>query len=177
MPGGPSFFLATLFASLRASNAIEEFRLRLRPEAVWLHERVDVGSTVLRHDETFGFAYFAWCDSFARFEQDARVEVDRVAASTGALDPQDERDDLVYHSVLPWIRLTGFIHARRRRPLDSIPRIVFGKHFEREGERWLPVCVDAHHALIDGLHVGRWLARFEQELATVATAEPDALPG
>lgn len=171
-PGGPSFFLGTMYASLRASNAVEEFRLRLRPDGVWLHDRIDIGSTVMRGDETFGFAYFAHADSWQQFNRAASAEVERVARSTGATDPRDDRDDLIHHSVLPWIRLTSFAHARRRNPLDSVPKIVFGRHFEREGERWMPVAVDVHHALADGLHVARWLERLESELALVGAEPP-----
>jgi chloramphenicol O-acetyltransferase type A len=165
--GGPSFFLASLYASTRASNSIEEFRLRLRAEGVWLHERVHAGSTVLRQDGTFGFAYFDERPDLASFVERGRAEIARVERETGMVEPRDERDDLVHHSVLPWIRFTGFTHARRQRPLDSVPKVVFGKHFERDGERWMPVAVDVHHALADGLHVAKWLERFEAELAAV----------
>lgn len=176
-PGGPSFFLASLFAALCASNATEEFRYRLRPEGVWRWDRIDIGSTVLRRDETFGFAYFAHASTWTEFERSGRIEAERASVATGPLDPQDERDDLVHTTVLPWIRLTGFAHARRHARGDSVPKIVFGKHFERAGERWLPVAVDVHHALADGLHVGRWLERFESELEQVAAAPPlDAKP-
>lgn len=164
-PEGPSFFLGALYASLRAANAVEQLRLRLRPEGVWLHDRIHAGSTVLRADETFGFGYFEFEPSWASFEEHGRAVLAAVAAGSGALDPQDERDDLIHYSVLPWIRFTSFAHARRHRALDSVPRIVFGRHHERDGERWMPVSVEAHHALVDGLHVARFLERFEAELA------------
>ena len=49
-PGGPPFFLASLFLMLRAANETEAFRLRLRRRGVWLHDRVAVGPTILRAD-------------------------------------------------------------------------------------------------------------------------------
>ncbi|MGQ0563112.1 MAG: CatA-like O-acetyltransferase [Gemmatimonadota bacterium] len=57
-PDAPSFFLASLYLSLRAANQQPEFRLRLRPDGVWAHDTIHGGSTVLRENETFGFAYF-----------------------------------------------------------------------------------------------------------------------
>src|SRR5918992_16560 len=54
--GAPPFFLTSLFLMLNAANAVEAFRLRLRSRGVWRHDRIAVGPTILRTDETFGFA-------------------------------------------------------------------------------------------------------------------------
>jgi chloramphenicol O-acetyltransferase type A len=159
-PGGPSFFLSTLFLSLRAANQVEPFRLRLRPEGVWRHDCIHAGSTVLRPDETFGFAYFEYADDYARFEARGRAVIEQAKGAAG-LDPQDERDDLIHYSVLPWIRFTSVSHARKYGGNDSVPKIVFGRRFERDGDVWMPVSVEAHHALVDGLHVARFLEAFE----------------
>jgi chloramphenicol O-acetyltransferase type A len=75
------------------------------------------------------------------------------------------RDDVIYHTSLPWVSFTSFAHARNKGRGESIPRIVFGK-FSREGDRLLmPFSVEVHHALMDGLHVGRYLSRMEEGLA------------
>jgi chloramphenicol O-acetyltransferase type A len=44
--GGPPFFLTSLFLMLRAANATEAFRLRLRKRGVWRYDRVAVGPTL-----------------------------------------------------------------------------------------------------------------------------------
>lgn len=160
---GPSFFLACLHASMRAANAVPEFRQRLRAERIWEHERVEAGATILRADDTFGFAYFAWADDFERFESPARDEIARVAGEAGPSDPRDDRDDLIHHSVLPWLRFTAFGNARRGGG-ESIPKVVFGGHGERDGRRRMPVAIQVHHALVDGLHVARYVERLEREL-------------
>jgi chloramphenicol O-acetyltransferase type A len=161
--GGPSFFLGCMFASMGAANAVAEFRRRLRPEGIWEHERVDVGATVLRADDTFGFAYFPWNDDFQAFQEAGRAEVARVAASQGGADPRDHRDDLVPHSVLPWLRFTSFTNARRGEG-ESTPKVVFGRHAARGRRRVLPVAIEVHHALVDGLHVSRYVERLGAEL-------------
>lgn len=162
---GPSFFLATLYLSLMAANHVEEFRLRLRPAGVWCHERIHGGSTILRSDETFGFGYFEFVDDFTEFQARGRAVIAEVKNPDGKLDPQEQRDDLMHYSVLPWIRFTSFAHARKTSGTDSIPKIVFGKRFKRAGDVWMPISVEVHHALVDGLHVGRFLESFEAALA------------
>src|SRR3954471_4125860 len=52
-PGGPSFFLATVFLALRAVNEIEAFRTRVRGAGAFIHDRVSITPTVLRSDDTF----------------------------------------------------------------------------------------------------------------------------
>lgn len=160
---GRSFFLATLFESLRAANQIDELKLRLRHDGVWRHDRIHAGSTVLRANETFGFGYFEFVDEYDEFERRGRQEIEAVR-SADTLEPLAERDDVIHYSVLPWIRFTSFTHARRSSALDSVPKIVFGKRFERGNDLWMPVAVDAHHALVDGLHVARFLEAFQSGL-------------
>ena len=160
-----SFFLVCLYLSLQAANEIEPFRYRLRDHRVTVYEVIHGSSTVLREDGTFGFAYFDYRDDFRRFHEQAKVSLAGVRSGEGELDPRPEKDDLIHYSVIPWVRFTGLLHARRI-PTggDSVPKIVFGKHRERDGRRWMPISVEAHHALMDGLEVGQFLERYQELL-------------
>ncbi len=157
--GGPSFFLACLYLSLRAANEIEELRYRLRGDRVWVHDVVHGSSTVLRGDDTFGFGYFEYEADFRRFHERGRRELERARAGAG-LDLRD-RDDVIHYTVIPWVAFTSFDHARHRGGGESVPKLVFGKHFQAGGARKMPLSVEVHHALVDGLHVGRFFERFE----------------
>lgn len=159
---GGSFFLGALYLSLQAANEIEEFRLRIRGDEVVVHPRVSGGSTVLRADETFGFGYFEYDDDYPRFEKRGR-EVLAAARAPGPLNDRRDRDDWIYYSVLPWFSFTSFSHARRCPTVESNPRIVFAKRRSRRDGTWrMAVSVEVHHALVDGLHVARFLERFEE---------------
>ena len=160
-PAVPSFFLTTLFLMSRAVNGVEALQLRLRPRGVWRHDAVAVGATVRREDETFGFARLEPADTLKGFVTAGKASVAN-AMRGGKLEPQTETDDVVYHSVLPWFRFTSYTNALRR--TDSIPRIVFGRAVP-EGRRMLmPVAVEVHHALVDGLDVAKFFDRFGREL-------------
>ena len=160
-PEGPSFFLATLHLSLTAANEIEEFRYRIRGHRVLIHDFLHASSTVLRSDGTFGFAYFELDSAFSRFQEQGEETLARVGGSTGTLDPLEERDDLIHYSVIPWVSFTSFSHARNWGKGDSVPKLTFGKHFQDGEKRRMPVSVEVHHALMDGLHVGRFFERFQ----------------
>lgn len=164
---GPSFFAASLWCSLAAANEIDEFRLRIRGEGVVVFPALHGGSTVLLPDGTFRFAYYDWDRDFDRFVQQVGRVLDRVKMESGPLDPQDHRDDLIHYSVIPWVSFTSFAHARRWGTDDAIPKIVFGKHRETDGRRLMPVSVEVHHALVDGLHVGKFYELFQRRLEEV----------
>lgn len=161
---GVPFSLAYHFLSLRAANEIEPFRYRLRGDRVLVHGRIDCGTTVPVGDDRFAFAYFEYAEDFRTFRQGFNEEMARIAARDGALEPREDCDDLIHYTVLPWMSFTSFSHARRDGKEDSIPKIVFGKTYESEGKLLMPHSVEVHHALMDGLHVGRYFERFQNLL-------------
>ncbi|MEJ7758090.1 MAG: CatA-like O-acetyltransferase [Gemmatimonadaceae bacterium] len=161
-PDGPLFSLSAIFLALRCANETEAFRRRIRGDGVWVHDQIAISPTVLRSDETFAFARLDPADSFADFLRLNSVEL-RRARQPGALVAGHSDDDVIYHSTLPWVRFTGVSNAMPGGD-DSIPRIVFGK-CSKVGEGWrLPVGVEVHHAVADGIDVGRYLERLERSL-------------
>ncbi len=158
---GLSFFVAYHFLSTKTANEVEPFRYRLRGERVLVHERVDAGAIVLLPDESFTFVYFDFAEDFRAFHADARAIIERARAEPPPLDARADRDDLLYHSVIPWVSFTSISHARDSRRQSGIPKISFGKYREAGGRVLMPVSVEVHHALMDGLHVGRYFERLE----------------
>ena len=159
-----SFFKGSLYLSLKAANEIEPFRYRIREDKIIVHEKIDAGSTILNDDETFSFGYFDYRANFKKFEDKAAKELARLANKEKSLDPADERDDLIYYSMIPWISFTSFSHARQPGESDSIPKIVFGKYAEQNGRIKMPVSIEVHHSLMDGIHVGKFFKLFQSYL-------------
>jgi len=162
---GLPFFLTYHYLALRAANEVEPFRYRLRGGRVLVHDRIDMGTTVLLGDERFAFCYFEDDDDFARFAAKAGAALEHLRAGGGLLEPRDDRDDLVHCSVIPWVSFTSFAHARKLGRQDSVPKLVFGRYFEDRGVFKMPVSVEVHHALMDGLHVGRYFEILESYFA------------
>ena len=158
------FFLTYHYLALKAANEVEPFRYRLRGHRVLVHDRIGMGTTILLDGERFGFCYFDWDDDFSRFVAQGTAALETLRAGDGRLEPRKDRDDLIHGSVLPWIAFTSFSHARKRDPEDSVPKIVFGKVFQDR----MPVSIEVHHALMDGVHVGRYLERLESYFANPA---------
>ncbi len=158
------FSLAIHYFVLRCANETDSFRYRLQDGKVVVYEVINGGTTVLLPNESFAYAYFDYQRNFETFISGMATAVEEIRSSTGPLKPT-MRDDVIYHTTLPWISFTSFAHARTKGRGDSIPRIVFGK-FSKDGQRTImPLSIEVHHALMDGLHVGRYLSRLEEALA------------
>jgi len=159
---GVSVSLAYIYFALRVANEIEPFRYRLKEDKVIVHDVINGGSTVLLPNESFSYAYFDYHENFETFFLGAAKSIKRVQAE-GLLKPT-MRDDLIYFTILPWVSFTSFAHARTPGRGESVPRIAFGKFTVENKRTLLPISVEVHHALMDGLHVGRYLNRFEEAL-------------
>jgi chloramphenicol O-acetyltransferase type A len=49
-------------------------------------------------------------------------------------------------------------------PVDSVPRIAWGKYFAKDNRLEMPLSAQVHHALMDGIHVGRYFALVQEHL-------------
>lgn len=167
-----SVSLSFHYLALRAANEIESFRYRLRNGKVVVHEAIHGGTIVLMPNESFNFAYFNYYEDFARFIPEAQESVNRAQSGDEPFDP-DPSDDRIHFTVLPWVTFTSFAHARNWGREDSIPKIAFGKFTTTNNQTLLPISVEVHHALMDGLHVGRFISRMEALLAEPESFLPD----
>ena len=159
------FSIACHFLSLKTANEVEAFRYRLRGDRVVIHDRIHGASTVLLDNQSFKFYHFAFDEDFQQFQIGAKAALARARSTADSLDNQPERDDLIYYSVLPWISFTSFAHARQSDRHDSIPKIVFGKYFSEGETIKMPLSVEVHHALMDGVHVGQYFQKLQDYLS------------
>jgi chloramphenicol O-acetyltransferase type A len=162
---GASFTVALVYVLARAANEVPEFRQRMRGEEVALHAAVHPSITVLADDGTFRFVTLRYEAAFGHFAADATPRIER-ARRAESLWSEPDRDDLLFMTAIPWVAFTGMIHPVPLDPPDSVPRIAWGKYRDVGGRLAMPLNVQAHHALVDGVHVGRFFGCVERLLAS-----------
>jgi chloramphenicol O-acetyltransferase type A len=152
---GFSITVVIAYLITRTANSIPEFRYRIRPEAVVEHEVVHPSTTILTRDDLFTFCWFDYHESFRLFYVNA---VERVASAKlhPTLENIPGRDDFLYMTAIPWVSFTSFIHPMHLQPPDSVPRFAWGKFFQENDRLLMPLGVQAHHALMDGFHMGKF---------------------
>jgi|SRR5690554_158053 len=162
---GNSFFAHYLHKSMIAVNSVEELRLRIVDNKVALFEKINAGATVGRADGTFGFIFVNFSDDFETFNKELQNEIQTVLNSTGLrLNDDDIKKNLIRHSTIPWTSFTGLLHPTNFDRTESVPKITFGKFSIREGKKYLPVSIEAHHGLVDGFHLAKYLSEFQRQL-------------
>lgn len=157
------FFVSVLYASTKTANSIKEFRYRIREEKLIEHAIVSPSFTVMGEDEVFSFCTVNFIEKYSDFKNKALEEIEKTKNNVNIKD-EPGRDDLLYITSIPWISFTNITHPIQMKPVDSIPRISWGKYFEESGKIKLPFSVQAHHALVDGVHVGRFFNTIQEIL-------------
>ena len=158
------FSICMLYASIATANKIEEFRYRLKDDDVVVYDSIYAGSTLLNDDNTFSFCYFDYFSKFSEFKGFAEKQIELHKQGLLEFDGRNNDLDIVHYSVIPWIEFTSFSHPRNYRTNDSIPKIVFGKYFNKDGRYRLPISVEVHHALMDGYHLGLYFSELQDSL-------------
>lgn len=162
--GVGSLSLAYHFIAIRLANEIAPFRYRLEGDRVRVHASVHGSTTVLRADESFGFATLEHNPNFAAFCAQGTQALAEARLRDAPFDPTKNQTATVHMTTLPWVHFTSYSNARQWGPHDSIPKIAFGR-IDKDGSRqWMPLSVEVHHALMDGLHIGRFFEGFEAAL-------------
>jgi chloramphenicol O-acetyltransferase type A len=156
-----SFTVAVVYVLARTANEIPEFRYRIRAGEVIELEVVHPSLTILTEDGLFGFCSIDYAEDFRRFAAQAAERIARAKAHQ-SLDDGPEPDALLYMTAIPWVSFTSFMHPLHLHPVDSVPRFAWGKYFEDGECLKMPLSVQAHHALMDGLHMGRFYARVQE---------------
>jgi chloramphenicol O-acetyltransferase type A len=160
---GLSFTVALVYVLARASNAVPEFRQRIRPGAVIEHEIVSPAVTILVDADLFTFCVMDYVEEFSEFAAKAAERI-AVVKENPTLTGYEGQDDLLYMTAIPWVSFTSFMHPIHLHPVDSVPRYAWGKFFEDGKNLKMPLSVQGHHALMDGIHMGRYYAEVQDSL-------------
>lgn len=168
---GFSFTGAMMYLIARVANGIPEFRQRVREDGPIEHPIVHPSATVLSKHDLFTFCTIEYSEDFLDFIRRAEDEIAEVKQEPD-LKEKIQDDSMLFMSSIPWVSFTGFMHPLKLNPADSVPRFAWGK-FRQEGDRVvMPLSVQGHHALVDGLHAGLFYQEFQSLLD-----QPEAIGG
>jgi chloramphenicol O-acetyltransferase type A len=70
----------------------------------------------------------------------------------------------VYITSFPWAAFNHFTHATKLGSADSVPRISWSQFVNVSGRKVLNLSVEAHHGLVDGIHLGKLINNLQADL-------------
>ncbi len=161
-----SFTIGLVYVLSRAANAVPAFRQRMDGDGVVEYRVVHPSITVLADDDQFRFCSLRYADEFAQFAAGAKERIERARTASSVWSEPD-RNDFLFMTSLPWIAFTAIVHPVPLDPPDSVPRFAWGKYEQRGGRTTMPLNVQVHHALLDGVHVGRYFELVQSLLDTI----------
>ncbi|MAD04684.1 MAG: chloramphenicol acetyltransferase [Pseudoalteromonas sp.] len=160
-----SFFHCYVYLTLEACHDYAPMRQRII-DCLPVQLSSVRGSVVeLAEDETFRFSYFekqASMDDFSKHAIAASKTSKAKPFFSDAFAATEGQPDLIHISVLPWLNFTGFSHAVSEGHGLGIPKFVFGQYDSKTGK--MPLSIDVHHALMDGLHVARFVKILQDKI-------------
>ncbi len=160
---GISFTVSIVYVITRAANEIREFRQRIRSGAVVEHEIVHPSTTILIDEDLFSFCAIEYTEEFSLFAARAAERIAYVQEHPTVQD-RPGKDDSLYMTAVPWVSFTSVMHPLDLNPVDSVPRFAWGKFFGEGQLLKMPLSVQAHHALVDGVHIGRFYEKVQEYL-------------
>ena len=160
LENGWPFFLTVLYCAVNAANAVPELRRRIVNGEVVEYENCISSHTVALPDETYCYCEMGCSGPFERYLPRAQAAVEQ-AKQAKKLEDGEDAARLFFISSIPWVSFTSLCLPVPDPP-DSNVRITFGRFFAEGDRTLLPVCLTVHHALADGIHMGKFFTGFEQ---------------
>ncbi len=160
---GMSFFLFYFYLSLQTANNIPEFRIRIEKGKAVIYDKVKGSPTIMKNDGELGYAMMEYDENFENFYRSAQAEVQRVKTQDH-LDTSQDCPDTIYYSILPWVKFTSIEHPMNIPTTEGVPILTFGKMTEVNDRKTMPIAIHAHHALMDGMHMAKFVESFQNKL-------------
>ena len=161
-----SFYYSMIYAVTKIANESENFKYRIREGKVVLHDFIHPSFTDMDpsvSDDLFKMVTADFTDNIHEFTKAAESENlnQKTYFDTRKLIG---RDDFIYITCLPWISFTHLSHTISLNRNDAVPRISWGKYYHNGDKIMLPFSVQVHHALVDGIHVGKYINKLQEYL-------------
>ncbi len=132
------------------------FRHRSEDGEVWEEDSIGALAPVLAADGEFTQVLIPYREGLRDFLEAAIPIIEAAKSAPANANPTYGKDFAVF-SCLPWIPFTQVASANSSFHGQDYPLIHWGKvEHSDDGKASMPVSVQASHALVDGVHVGRF---------------------
>ena len=157
-----AFFHGYIYCLLKVCHKYEPMMLRIINQKPCYLSATRASVVELADDESFRFSYFKLHESLNKFSREAKAISNATKLNplfSDAFAATEGQADLIHVSVLPWLNFSSFSHAFTHGQSNGIPKFVFGQYNTETGK--MPLAIDVHHALLDGLHVAKFIKQLQ----------------
>lgn len=156
------FYKGMIFAVCKHLNRIENFRFRIRGDEVIVHDITHPSFTVLVDDDLYSNCHAQYHENPYEFFKIAQKAIDDLEGEVNLEEASG--DDRIFITSLPWIDFTSMSHPMHFDPVDSVPRVAWGRFVREHDKIMLAMSLQVHHGLADGIHVASFFEYLQREL-------------
>ncbi|CAH9051297.1 Chloramphenicol acetyltransferase 3 [Pseudoalteromonas holothuriae] len=161
---GYSFTQSYLYCLLKAVNQCTSMRYRIVDDQPVEVDELMASTVFLKGDETFRFTPLYLKKNLGEFCEHVHEQKSyymNQALLTQEFELRETQVSQIHVSVLPWFNFTSFSHAAHETShCSGVPKFVFGQYQHNTG--LMPLNIEVHHALMDGVHVAQFLTTLKQ---------------
>jgi len=155
-----NLYFSYLHLTTRVVNEIDEFHYRINEDGLTWYERIDCAPTVLNENKKLLFSHLDYYSNQKTFIQNSQ-KITQEVLDSGKMDA-GYKQHVIYATALPWVSFTSVQHPVSQHAGNGIPLIAFGKIYEQNDKKWMPVSLDVNHALMDGYHAGLFFEKLQE---------------
>ncbi len=152
------FFIPLSYLITKAVNQIPEFRHRIIGDKLVEFPQIEPGFTVLLDNDCFSFCDSLYFPTYLDYASYTEQQIQQVKinpdSSTG------EKNNRFFLTNIPWFSFTSITHPFSTE-YATVPIISIGKYFIQGKSLMLPIAVQIHHAIADGIHVAKFFQVLE----------------
>ena len=158
------FYFAFMHLVIQQMNRIENFRYRIEDGKVFDESIQFVSFTDLIEDsDLFKMVFTKVHDNLALFEVEAISASKKQGSKLIRLDTELVLNT-IYVTSFPWAVFNHLTHATKLGPTDSVPRVSWGKFEDINGKKNMNLSIEAHHGLVDGIHLAKLIQNLQEAL-------------
>lgn len=160
---GLSFYCSLVYLCAEALNSVEDFLLTVNGDEMYkIDKRIPSFTDMNDGNENFHIVTMPLTDDLDDFVVKAKQKSQN---QTYFLSEEEETDELIYFSCLPWLDTTAITNERDltgNYKDDFIPRVMWGRFTEAGGKKTLNISVEVNHRLIDGYDLGKFALKLTE---------------
>lgn len=115
-----------------------------------------------KESETFSNIWTQYCDSYDEFCKLYEKDIEMFGSVKKMIAKPDIPENNFPVSMIPWTTFDGFNLNLQKGYQYLLPIFTMGKYYEENSRYILPLAIQVHHAVCDGVHVSRFVNELQE---------------
>jgi len=157
------FFLTLFIFVCKAINEIDEMRMRLVNDKPVIYDKINTGFTAMTDAGFYVEVYTKFYKSHNKFYNQAKIELEFAKKNNGANYLPKDISEHIFVTSLPWISFIQMTHPiPQDKNAQTIPRICWGKYFERNGKLIMNLNIIVSRIFVDGYPLSKTFLKIQE---------------